>query len=123
MYVSLRLGDMLIGIMSVYAPTDARSRARFWSQLAHELPEVDSWIVGGDFNNLDSPLDFRAWVAPAVSSIADVEQDAWDSFLMLLRCEDVWFAPSFGHRPGSLDFSWGFPDRVADCWSVWIVFM
>ena len=44
------------------------------------LPPMDSWIVGGDFNNLESPLDYRADIPPHLPEIAPVEIDAWDSF-------------------------------------------
>ena len=111
MYVILRIADSRIGFMSIYAPTHARARSAFWSLLVDALrpllASVDSWVVGGDFNNIESPQDFQAEVAPVLTSIAPSEQDAWDRFLLCIRAEDVWCMPSFAHQPCSLGFSWG----------------
>jgi len=60
MWISLQLNDALIGFLTVYAPTEARLRASFWRQIVDVLPTVDSWIVGGDFNNVESLADVRA---------------------------------------------------------------
>ena len=46
-----------IGILNIYAPTDLRQRAAFWSTLPDLVPEMGSWIVGGDFNNLEAIED------------------------------------------------------------------
>lgn len=87
MWVSLQIGDSLIGIMSVYAPNVAR--ASFWSQIVDVLQVVDFWIVGGDLNNIESIDDVRAIIPPHLSSIAPVERDAWDEFLFSLRVSDA----------------------------------
>lgn len=42
---------------------------------------LDSWIVGGDCNNLETPSKFRVDIPPYLS----VETDAWDGFLFALR--------------------------------------
>lgn len=38
------------------------------------LPTVDSWVVGGDFDHVESIVDVRANVLPILSSIAAVEE-------------------------------------------------
>ena len=65
MYVSLRIGDSLIGFMIVYVPTEALARSRFWSRIKDVLPSVDSWIIGGDFNNVEAFEDWRAEISPS----------------------------------------------------------
>ena len=49
-----------IGFLNIYAPTDlrrSRRRATFWRTLTYTVPEMDSWIVGGDFDNLETMED------------------------------------------------------------------
>ena len=72
------------------------------------LPIVDSWIVGGDFNNVDTYEDWCAASSPALPRIARSERDAWDLFLFALAGADAWHVSSLAHRPNSLQFSWGF---------------
>ena len=107
-WVSMQIDDHLLDLLCVYAPTEARLRAVFWQEIVDVLPPMDSWIVGGDFNNLESPLDYRADIPPHLPEIAPVEIDAWDSFLFFLRVTDAWHEQSFMHSDGSLHFSWGF---------------
>ena len=57
LWVGLSIEGSRIGILNIYAPTDLRRRATFWSSLTALLPEMDSWIVGGDFNNLETLED------------------------------------------------------------------
>lgn len=69
---------------------------------------VDSWVVGGDFNNIESALDFQAEVPPILTSIAPSEQDAWERFLLAIHASDAWHILAFAHhQPCSLTFSWG----------------
>ena len=72
------------------------------------LPIVDSWIVGGDFNNVETFEDWCAGSPPALPRIARSERDAWDHFLFALEGVDAWHVSSLAHRPHSLQFSWGF---------------
>lgn len=70
MWLSMDIQDQLIGFISVYAPNDPRQRANFRSSIVDVQPVVDSWIVGWDFNNLESPSDFRAATPPHLFGIA-----------------------------------------------------
>ena len=88
-WVSMQIGDLLIGLLCIYAPNEARLRANFWQEIVDVLPVVDSWIVGGDFNNLESPSDYRVDTPPHLSEIATAEIDAWDNFLFALRLSDA----------------------------------
>lgn len=111
MYVIVRIAETRIGFLSVYAPTHARARAAFWTLLVEDLqpvlPMVDSWVVEGDFNNIESTQDYQAEVPLVLTSIASSEQDAWERFLLCICAVDAWCTPSFAHRPCSLPFSWG----------------
>ena len=110
LWISLQMDDHVLGVLSVYAPTVARQGADFWAQIIDVLPSVDSWIVGGDFNNVECIDDLRISVGqqPRVTSIAPSERDDWDGFLFSLSVMDAWHLPSFVHTAQSLDFSWGF---------------
>eukprot|EP00250_Pteridium_aquilinum_P025744 c31459_g1_i1 orf=66-242(+) len=45
--------------MSVYASNDPRARSVMWHEIVDALLVVDSWIVGGDFNNVECAQDVR----------------------------------------------------------------
>ena len=49
-----------MSILCVYVTTIASERAWFWGQIVDVLPIVDLWIVGGDFNNVET---FEDWCA------------------------------------------------------------
>ncbi|MCO5570854.1 hypothetical protein L7F22_024582 [Adiantum nelumboides] len=58
------------GILSIYALTTAAERSWYWDQIVDVLPSVDSWIVGGDFNNVETFEDWRAAQLLALPHIA-----------------------------------------------------
>ncbi|MCO5596351.1 hypothetical protein L7F22_050412 [Adiantum nelumboides] len=72
MWISLRCDASVVGILCIYAPTTAAERSWFWDQIVHVLPPVDSWIVGGDFNNVETFEVWRATQPLALPHIASV---------------------------------------------------
>ena len=68
---------------------------------------MDSWIVGGDFNNLEALEDHQGR-GPEFAGITHAEQSKWDSFLFAIGGRNSWREPSFCKWPRSLDFSWGY---------------
>ncbi|MCO5587614.1 hypothetical protein L7F22_041563 [Adiantum nelumboides] len=112
LYVAIDIDGNLVGFLSVYAPNSPRERASFWSQLTDALPIVDTWIIGGDFNNIESDSDWCAETRPILSSISPREQEQWDRFLLATHSADALHISSFGRRRGSLSFSWGFHGEV-----------
>ncbi|MCO5595333.1 hypothetical protein L7F22_049375 [Adiantum nelumboides] len=112
LYVAIDIDGTLVGFLSVYAHNAPRDRANFWSQLMEALPIVDTWIIGGDFNNIESDTDWCAQTRPVLSSISPHEQEEWDRFLLATHTADAWLIPSFGRRSGSLSYSWGFRGQV-----------
>jgi len=55
------------------------------NEIVHVLPPMDNWIVGGHFNNIESPSDYHALVPPHLSEISPAEIDAWDAFRCLVQ--------------------------------------
>ena len=102
------IDDRSFGFLSVYAPTESHARSAFWDAISQNLPSMDTWIVGGDFNNIELPSDVRIDGVPRISSIAPCERENWDRFLLAIRGSDAWHLPSFAHLQDSLLFSWGF---------------
>ncbi|MCO5590348.1 hypothetical protein L7F22_044317 [Adiantum nelumboides] len=100
----------VVGILCIYAPTTAAERSWFRDQIVDVLASVDSWIVGGDFNNVETFEDWRAAQPPALLHIARCEKDAWDRFLFALAGVDAWHTP-IAHAVSALHFSWGFHRR------------
>ncbi|MCO5563921.1 hypothetical protein L7F22_017573 [Adiantum nelumboides] len=132
LYVAIDIEDTLVGFLSIYAPNTPRKKANFWSQLIETLPIVSTWIIGGDFNNIESetlPIvstwiiggdfnniesnsDWCSETRPILSLISPHEQDEWDRFLLATDTTDAWHVLSFGRSQGSLSFSWGFRGQV-----------
>ncbi|MCO5614189.1 hypothetical protein L7F22_068470 [Adiantum nelumboides] len=82
LFVAIDIDGTLVGFLTVYAPNSPRDRARFWSQLTDFLPIVDTWIVGGDFNNIESDSDWCSENRSVLSSISLQEQEEWDRFFL-----------------------------------------
>ncbi|MCO5580734.1 hypothetical protein L7F22_034604 [Adiantum nelumboides] len=91
MWISLQCVASIVGILCIYAPTTAAERSWFWDEIVGIVPSVDSWIVGGDFNNVETFDNWRAAQPPALPHIARCERrDAWDRFLFALAGMDAW---------------------------------
>ena len=114
---------MLWWVFCVYVPTIASERAWFLRQIVDVLPIVDSWIVGGDFNNVQTFEDWCAASPLALPRIARSEQDAWDLFFFALAGADAWHVSSLARRPNSLQFSRGFHCSRVYCRKDWIASM
>ncbi|MCO5568576.1 hypothetical protein L7F22_022275 [Adiantum nelumboides] len=89
LYVAIDFDGTLVGFLTVYAHNTPRERARFWAQLIDALPNVDTWIVGGDFNNIESDSDWCSDTRPVLSSISPHEQEEWDRFLLATYVTDL----------------------------------
>ncbi|EFJ35491.1 hypothetical protein SELMODRAFT_404939 [Selaginella moellendorffii] len=57
--VQFKIGDMLVGLLNVYAPAGSSfKRADFWNELVHRIPaQPSAWMVTGDFNFVEEELD------------------------------------------------------------------
>ena len=80
--------------------------------MTRSVSEMDSGIVGGDFNNLEALKDQQGW-DPEFGSIAHAKQSEWESFLFATGGRDSWRELSFYRWPRSLDFSWGYQPLVS----------
>ena len=46
------------GVINIYAPNQSSHCAVFWDTLEQALPtSIEHWIMGGDFNMLEDPMD------------------------------------------------------------------
>ncbi|MCO5573835.1 hypothetical protein L7F22_027610 [Adiantum nelumboides] len=73
MWISLQCDASVVGILCIYAPTTAAERSWLWDQIVHVLPPVDSWIVGGDFNNVET-FEGRGYVASTEKTMGKQKQ-------------------------------------------------
>ena len=94
LWVGLELEDSRIGVLNIYAPIDLRRRVTFWRTLIKLLPTMDSWIDGGDFNNLETMEDQHGR-GPEFAGITQAEQSAWETFLFAIGGRDSWRDPAF----------------------------
>jgi exonuclease III len=101
-WITCLLDKQVVGILNIYAPNKGPERATFWTQIANNLPQADSWVVGGDFNMVESETD-RSSNTP--KKLSREEREAWDRLVMRLGIEDVWTSDDFTHN-NSLLFSW-----------------
>ncbi|MCO5577002.1 hypothetical protein L7F22_030823 [Adiantum nelumboides] len=70
MWITLQCDASIVGVLCIYAPTIASERVWFRDQIVDVLPSVDSWIVGGDFNNVETFEVSRAAQTRALPHIA-----------------------------------------------------
>ena len=68
----------------------------------HTLGDVDSWIVGGDFNMLEDPQDRRGG---SMTTIQDLELAHWERLVFKLRLVDTWHLGNIRRGTESLRFS------------------
>ncbi|MCO5594066.1 hypothetical protein L7F22_048087 [Adiantum nelumboides] len=57
MWITLQCDASIRGVLCIYASTTRATRSWFWNQIVDALPSVDSWIVGYDFNNVETFKD------------------------------------------------------------------
>ncbi|MCO5569823.1 hypothetical protein L7F22_023537 [Adiantum nelumboides] len=88
-YVAIDIDGILVGFLSVYAHTTPRDRATFWSQLIDALPIVETWIIGGDFNNIEFDFDWCAKTKLVLLSMSPHEQEEWDRLLLTTHTVDA----------------------------------
>ncbi|MCO5602254.1 hypothetical protein L7F22_056383 [Adiantum nelumboides] len=60
MWITLQCGASFVGVLCIYAPTTVVERSWFRDRIVDALSSVDSWIVGGDFNIVETFVDWRA---------------------------------------------------------------
>lgn len=65
---------------------------------------MDSWIVRGNFNNLETHKDQQGR-GPKFKGIAHGEEIAWELFLFAIRGRDSWQNAAFRRWQGNLNFS------------------
>ena len=93
-YVILRLNPTLkIGILNIYAHNDSQRRAKLWDLLTEtNLPEAE-WIMGGDFNSVES-LDDRIG-RRCTTGMEPREMEAWSRLLMKHNFSDSFLSTDF----------------------------
>ncbi|KAH7277724.1 hypothetical protein KP509_38G003900, partial [Ceratopteris richardii] len=102
-YVILEKENVRWGIVNIYAPKQEAERAPFWRELYSCLPNsVEHWIVGGDFNMVES-LDDRRGGNP--TSIHGHELATWELLMFKLRVADAWHMRNFSRSYPSKEFS------------------
>ena len=68
---------------------------------------MDSWIVGGHYNNLET-LEDQQGRGSEFKGIARGEEASWELFLLAIGSRDNWWDAAFRRWQGILNFSWGF---------------
>lgn len=103
-YVVLNLSARLqLGIIDVYGFSKTGPRAMLWNHLANTpLPEA-TWILAGDFNNIESVNDKQG--GSANTSINIKELEVWSRLVICLGVKDAFHARSF-HRKNDKAFTW-----------------
>ena len=103
-YITIRLSqNLVIGIINVYGFSLTGPRAMLWNHLAQvELPEA-TWILAGDFNNIEQARDKLGGSSKACISRRELE--AWNRLLMRLEVRDAHHIGAFVRRSGKV-FTW-----------------
>ena len=103
-YVVLNINARLqLGILNVYGFSHTGSRAMMWQHLAHvNLPEA-TWVLAGDFNNIESIVDKQG--GSTKTSISTRELEAWNNLLIRLGVRDAHNLGNFT-RKSNKRFTW-----------------
>ena len=102
-YMILEKDNLTWGLLNIYAPNQPSAHALFWETVTIALPNsIDHWIVGGDFNMLETPLDR---VGGSSTSIHRRELATWERLIFQTRILDAWHLPYFAKAYASLQFS------------------
>ncbi|EFJ12941.1 hypothetical protein SELMODRAFT_425092 [Selaginella moellendorffii] len=109
---AILIGDMLVGLLNVYAPAGSSSeRADFWNELVHRIPaQPSTWMVTGDFNFVEEVLDKDG--GEMRDKRTSRERAMWAQLVLALGLEDTYNIPGFvQHQPsGKLDIATGYRD-------------
>jgi hypothetical protein len=103
-YVVLQLNaNLQVGIINVYAYNDSKKRTRLWEAITKaNLPQAQ-WIIGGDFNSVET-LDDRIGSA-STTGMSTRETQAWNGLLLKYRVADSFSMTEF-RRLTKKRFSW-----------------
>ena len=103
-YVTLNLSARLqLGIINVYGFSQTGARAMLWNHLAQvDLPDA-TWIIAGDFNNIEQARDKQG--GSNKTSISTRELEAWNKLLVRLSVRDSFHMGSFTKQSDKA-FTW-----------------
>ncbi|KAG0594495.1 hypothetical protein M758_UG082400 [Ceratodon purpureus] len=84
------------GLLHVYSPNDANERKVFWNSIPDNLPLDCHWLVGGDFNMVESSTDKSSACGRL---LCEPEKSVWNGLKTALNISDSF---SFRHSPGTM---------------------
>jgi hypothetical protein len=79
--------------MCIYAQKYIIRRARLWQTLTYVTLLEAKWILGGDFNNVESIENHNQGYFG--NTMGGREFNAWNAFMASLRLMDVWNLDEF----------------------------
>lgn len=95
--------DIKVGILNIYAHNYTGSRAHLWNSIRHyNLPEAE-WIMGGDFNMIETLEDKQG--GAETTGRGESEIRAWTQLLIHLGLHDSFHLDEF-RRVGQKKFTW-----------------
>lgn len=87
-FVTIQLSANLhLGILNVYGFSDTGPRAMLWNHIANTDLSEASWILAGDFNNIEHSCDKQG--GSNKTSINSRELDAWNRMMVKLGGRDA----------------------------------
>ena len=103
-YVVLNINTHLqLGIINVYGFSHTGARAMMWQHLAQVPLPTATWVLAGDFNNIESVADKQG--GSTKTSISNRELESWNKLLLRLRVKDSHHLGNF-HRKSPKIFTW-----------------
>ena len=103
-FVILNISPTLqLGIINIYGFSHTGPRAMMWAHLAQaQLPDAQ-WVLGGDFNNIESTNDKQGGSAKTSISIRELE--AWNRMLLRFGVTDTYHLGAY-YRKNTKAFTW-----------------
>jgi len=99
-YLTFKLSSSIkVGIMCIYAQNYITRRARLWQTLTNVALPKAKWIIGGDFNNVESIEDHSQGYFGNI--MGGREFNAWNAFIASFGLMDAWNLNEFkriGHK-------------------------
>ncbi|KAL3686617.1 hypothetical protein R1sor_009191 [Riccia sorocarpa] len=89
-WAKTKIGELEVGLVSLHAPNKRRQRVAFWAQVK-EIIKEGSWVVFGDFNQVEVAEDSRG--RSAILRDEPTETRRWESYFKMdafeLKDEEV----------------------------------
>ena len=88
----LTINEVHYGFLNLYAPNQVAEQTLFWARLLYELPDMENWLVGGDFNMVEM---IRDRCGGGHITVHGHELACFERLCFYLKISDAWISQSY----------------------------